>query len=125
MPGVAISTPGIYGMSGTRSLLGDAAIRLEYPFGIPLEGALRPIERARFEGHVAQCERCPTYLDQMRTAIRLMGKLTTESLSPAARHDLLARFRDWKQQQASLEVQSTDTKRNDVPLDSLITGCPD
>jgi anti-sigma factor RsiW len=37
-----------------------------------LEGALSPGERARFEAHVAQCKHCPTYLDQMRTTIRLL-----------------------------------------------------
>jgi hypothetical protein len=57
-----------------------------------LEGALRPTERARFEAHIAQCQHCPNYLDQMRTTIRLLGRMTTESLSPAARHELLARF---------------------------------
>ena len=66
-----------------------------------LEGGLRPAERVRFETHIAQCQHCSTYLDQMRTTIRLLGKLTSESLSPAARHELLARFRDWKRQQAS------------------------
>ena len=66
-----------------------------------LEGGLRPAERARFEAHIAQCKHCRTYLDQMRTTIRLLGKLTKESLSPEAQHELLARFRDWKQQRAS------------------------
>ena len=66
-----------------------------------LEGVLRPAERARFEAHIAQCQHCSTYLDQIRTTIRLVGTLTTESLSPAAEHELLARFRDWKRQRAS------------------------
>jgi hypothetical protein len=66
-----------------------------------LERTLSTTERVRFETHIAQCERCLTYLDQMQTTIQLMGKLTTESLSPAVRHELLMRFRDWKRQQAS------------------------
>jgi anti-sigma factor RsiW len=66
-----------------------------------LEGALRPTERARFETHIAQCSYCPTYLDQVRTTIRLLGKLSTGALSPATRHELLIHFRDWKRQQAS------------------------
>ena len=66
-----------------------------------LEGDLRPAERVRFETHIAQCEHCRTYLDQMRTTIRLLGKLTSESLSPAVQQELLARFRDWKRQRAS------------------------
>jgi predicted anti-sigma-YlaC factor YlaD len=66
-----------------------------------LEGVLRPADRARLEAHIAHCEYCRTYLDQMRTTIRLLGKLTTESLSPVAQHELLTRFRDWKRQRAS------------------------
>ena len=67
-----------------------------------LEQALSSTERARFEAHIAQCQHCPTYLDQMRTTIRILGKLTTNSLSPAAQHELLACFRDWKRQRTSL-----------------------
>jgi anti-sigma factor RsiW len=63
-----------------------------------LEGGLGPAERARFEAHLVQCQHCPTYLDQMRITIQLVGKLTKESMSPAARHELLARFQDWKRQ---------------------------
>ena len=66
-----------------------------------LEGILRPAERARFEAHIAHCEHCSMYLDQMRTTIRLVGTLTSESLSPATQKELLARFRDWKRQRAS------------------------
>jgi anti-sigma factor RsiW len=65
-----------------------------------LEGALRPTERARFETHITQCQHCSTHLDQMRMTIRLLGKLTTEALSPVACHELLAHFRDWKRQRA-------------------------
>ena len=66
-----------------------------------LEGVLKPAERARFEAYIAQCQHCSTYLDQMRTTIRLVATLTTESLPRAAQHELLARFRDWKRQRAS------------------------
>jgi anti-sigma factor RsiW len=66
-----------------------------------LEGILRPADRARFETHIAQCKHCRIYLDQMRTTIRLVGTLTSESLSPAAQHELLAHFRDWKRQWTS------------------------
>jgi anti-sigma factor RsiW len=66
-----------------------------------LEGMLRPAERAQFEAHIEECKGCSIYLDQMRATIKLTGKLTTQSLSRTARHELLTLFRDWRPQRAS------------------------
>ncbi|HYI25374.1 MAG TPA: zf-HC2 domain-containing protein [Thermomicrobiales bacterium] len=60
-----------------------------------LEGALPDPERARFEAHLNDCPYCSTYLDQMRQTIRLVGRLSEESLAPEVKADLLGRFRDW------------------------------
>jgi anti-sigma factor RsiW len=60
-----------------------------------LEDQLSPIDRARFEAHLADCEACRTYLEQFRQTIRVLGRLPEESLSPEARSTLLAAFRDW------------------------------
>jgi len=61
-----------------------------------LEGALPPEERARFDEHIATCRPCTTYLGQLREMLRLLGRLTEESVSPEARETLLQAFRDWK-----------------------------
>ena len=61
-----------------------------------LEGRLMPRDRARFEAHLAECEYCETYLEQMRQTIRVLGRLPEESLSIEARDALLAAFRDWR-----------------------------
>jgi anti-sigma factor RsiW len=61
-----------------------------------LEGALPEAERARFEDHLAICEGCRTYLHQMRTTIRVVGRLTTDDLDPEAESALLEAFRAWK-----------------------------
>jgi anti-sigma factor RsiW len=61
-----------------------------------LEDALPPPERARFEQHLAACPGCQTYLEQMRQTIRLLGRVTEESLEPYARDQLLDLFRSWK-----------------------------
>jgi anti-sigma factor RsiW len=61
-----------------------------------LEGALSERERMRFERHLQGCDGCRSYLEQMRTTIRLTGRLTPRSLSPAMRDRLLRAFRDWK-----------------------------
>ena len=60
-----------------------------------LEGRLSPADRARFEAHIAECEYCETYVEQMRETIRTLGRLPEESLSPAARNTLLTAFRGW------------------------------
>jgi predicted anti-sigma-YlaC factor YlaD len=61
-----------------------------------LEGAMAPPERVRLEAHLAVCQGCRAYLDQMRLTIRAVGHLPEESVTPAAQHDLLGVFRAWK-----------------------------
>ena len=60
-----------------------------------LEDRLSPVDRTRFEAHLAGCEACRTYLEQFRQTIRALGRLPEESLSPEARHALLDAFRGW------------------------------
>jgi len=61
-----------------------------------LEGALSPADRKRFEEHLAICDGCRTYLDQMRKTIQVVGRLSEESISSEARNALLQALRDWK-----------------------------
>jgi anti-sigma factor RsiW len=60
------------------------------------DGALPRGDRRRFEGHIAGCDACTTYLDQMRLTIETTGRLSEESLEPRVREELLHAFRDWK-----------------------------
>ena len=60
------------------------------------EGALPPDEAARFEAHIATCNGCTTYLEQTRQTIRVLGRLSPETLSADAEEALLAAFRNWK-----------------------------
>ena len=62
-----------------------------------LEGTLPRFERVRFERHVAVCPPCRAHLDQMRETIRASGAITEESISAAARDDLLEAFADWSE----------------------------
>jgi len=59
-----------------------------------LEGVLDEEMTAEVEAHLALCEGCAAYLDQMRTTIRLLGHVPVDSLSPGTRDGLLAAFRD-------------------------------
>jgi anti-sigma factor RsiW len=61
-----------------------------------LEGALSGADRARFEAHLARCEGCSTYLDQMRRTIELSGRLTEDQIAEPVRTKLLRAFHGWK-----------------------------
>jgi len=60
-----------------------------------LEGTLAEDLRTRLEQHLAGCDGCTNYLEQMRQTIRLTGKVREENLTPTQREDLLCLFRDW------------------------------
>jgi anti-sigma factor RsiW len=62
------------------------------------EGALPTHERARFEAHLAECPPCTQYLAQMRQTLRLVGRLTEESVPDEGKEELLHLFRAWKQE---------------------------
>jgi predicted anti-sigma-YlaC factor YlaD len=66
-----------------------------------LEGAMARATRAAFEEHLAACEDCSIYLQQMRRTIELTGTLTEESISPAAAADLMRAFKDWRTRRAA------------------------
>jgi len=61
-----------------------------------LEGALSRRERRRFERHIAGCDGCTAYLDQMRQTLRVVGSLSEETIPGDARDALLHAFRDWR-----------------------------
>ena len=61
-----------------------------------LEGTLSRRDRARFEAHLAECPHCTEYLAEMRTTLRLMGRLDPERLPDHVQRELVRAFRDWK-----------------------------
>jgi anti-sigma factor RsiW len=61
-----------------------------------LEGALSPVERARFEDHIAGCDGCRAYLQQLRTTRRVLGRLADEPVPAAVEKELLETFRSWR-----------------------------
>ena len=61
-----------------------------------VEGALSPADQRCFELHMSKCEGCELYIDQMRLTIKAAGKLSEDSISLAAKEELLVAFRDWK-----------------------------
>ena len=60
-----------------------------------LEGVLPAGDRRRVEEHLAICDGCTTYLEQMRETIRLTGMLTEEQIPEDQKQRLLEAFRTW------------------------------
>ena len=61
-----------------------------------LEGALSARDRARFEEHIAGCDGCRAYLEQMRTTMRLARRVPDEPMPEHVQNELLRAFRNWK-----------------------------
>ena len=61
-----------------------------------LDNALPSADHERFEAHIAECDGCRGYLEQIRVTIRLGSTLRPGQLDPAAKEALLEAFRDWK-----------------------------
>jgi anti-sigma factor RsiW len=60
-----------------------------------LDGALSADDRRRVEEHLAICDGCTTYLEQMHETIRLTGMLTEEQIPEDQKRELLEAFRTW------------------------------
>jgi anti-sigma factor RsiW len=60
-----------------------------------LEDALPDDDRRRVEEHLAGCDGCTHYLEQMRETIRLTGMLTEEQVPEEQKRKLLDAFRTW------------------------------
>jgi anti-sigma factor RsiW len=64
------------------------------------EGALSRRQHERFDAHIAACEHCTRYIEQLRQTIALTGTLREADMRPEARDALLAQFARWKQERA-------------------------
>jgi anti-sigma factor RsiW len=62
-----------------------------------IDDALSPADRRRVDEHLALCDGCATYLEQMRDTIRLSGMVTEEQVPEDEKAALLAAFRDWRE----------------------------
>jgi anti-sigma factor RsiW len=59
-----------------------------------LEGRLSPEDVAIFEAHLAICDGCQWYLDQMRITIDAVGRIDDAEVPDELRNTVLAAFRD-------------------------------
>lgn len=62
-----------------------------------LEGALTPADQARFEAHIAGCDGCHAYLEQMRTTLKVTGRIAAmaEPIPESLESELTTAFKDW------------------------------
>jgi anti-sigma factor RsiW len=61
-----------------------------------LEGTLGAEDVRRLEAHIAQCDPCTTYIEQMRQSMRAVGRLSSSDLDPSTRSRLVEAFRSWR-----------------------------
>ena len=61
-----------------------------------IEDGLSAEDRRRVDEHLALCDGCTTYLEQMRETIRLSGMMTEEQVPDEEKTALLDAFRDWR-----------------------------
>ncbi|TMA18393.1 MAG: anti-sigma factor [Deltaproteobacteria bacterium] len=61
-----------------------------------VEGRLSLGQRFRFQFHLGTCRHCRAFLRQMRTTIRLTGRLPDAAVPPSVEAELLARFRAFR-----------------------------
>ncbi len=60
-----------------------------------LEGRLAESDCERFEAHLAKCDACTAYVDQMRQTLAALGRIPEETISARARDELVAAFEDF------------------------------
>ena len=58
-----------------------------------LDGALDPAARARVDAHLATCDGCTTYLDQVQAVMAAAPHILPEPVPPALMRRLLEAFR--------------------------------
>jgi anti-sigma factor RsiW len=60
-----------------------------------LDDALDAETRARFDAHLMECDGCSNYLEQFRSTMRTVGKISDDELDPAFRTRLLDAFKNF------------------------------
>ncbi|HEV2580377.1 MAG TPA: zf-HC2 domain-containing protein [Ktedonobacteraceae bacterium] len=61
-----------------------------------LEQTLLPQTLAVFQAHLAECDDCTTYTNQIQQTITMLRNLAQEPVFPTSRQELLTMFQSWK-----------------------------
>jgi anti-sigma factor RsiW len=65
-----------------------------------LEAKLSESERRRFDEHLAECDGCTAYVEQLRATIAVAGRVPAPELPAELEGRLLDAFRGWRSQQS-------------------------
>jgi anti-sigma factor RsiW len=76
-----------------RDLVCQQAVELVTDY---IEGSMTRANRRRFEAHLSSCPHCTAYLAQMRSTIRLTGRLRSADLPSEVREELVALYGQWR-----------------------------
>ena len=76
-----------------RSIVCRQAVQLMAGY---LDDALSARDRAKLEGHLADCPHCTEYLAQLRVTIEALGRVEPEDLSDDALDELVSLYRRWQ-----------------------------
>lgn len=57
-----------------------------------LEGTLDEANQSRFEAHLAGCDGCSAYLDELRVTVRTVGTIGSDEMDPVFRDRLIEAF---------------------------------
>ena len=60
-----------------------------------LDGVMEPRRRARFEAHLAGCDGCTNYLEQVRMTVAVAGRLDVGDVPAPVMSELISAFRHW------------------------------
>jgi len=80
-------------MNAIRELSCQEIVELVTEF---LEGTMDSPLRTAFDAHLAKCDGCTEYLEQIEATIRVAGTIEPEALSPQFVAGLLEAFRDFE-----------------------------
>ena len=61
-----------------------------------IEGTLPRKTHQRVAAHLAMCDACPGYVEQLRATIALTGRLREEDIEPHVMDELLDVLRTWE-----------------------------
>ena len=64
-----------------------------------VEGQLRLMDRLRFRMHIGMCSHCKTYVRQLETTRKTLGRLPEPEIPPELEADLMRAFENWKPRQ--------------------------
>lgn len=61
-----------------------------------LDGALEPVEWARLERHLAECDGCTAYVAQFRVTIATVGRIEPDAVPPETLARLVRAYRAFR-----------------------------